>query len=641
MAIKDLLIRLGVKGDKKAKQKIKGVENGLGSLGKSAIKAGAAFFGARALIDGMKQSIQLAGIQEQAEKRLEVALGKRSKALLQQASALQQQTTFGDEAIIGVQASIGAFVKSEEQIKKATSATLDMAVAMGMDLKASGDLIAKTLGSSTNALSRYGIEVKGAVGSSERLESLTNNIAKLFGGQATAQAQTFAGSIEQMQNAIGDTAETLGTIMQPVIQASAVGLKKFAETLDTSLESFKKIDLKKTGENFLKSTDALMKAVSSIFKIYIDFLPDFWMNVFNKLLPIAKNIFNSFLNLVQEVALIVWEPLVISLNHVGERIKQGFVFLINEGILNPLNFLTEKINSVATKLGFDEIKPFNLLEKVQVDPLLEKLEETKIGKFIIPTEDDIQNFSDFAEASSEIWSEYLAEITVLNEENKEEEIETHKKGEEKKRDENKKTFTEKMKDHAEGQKELMKLANKGFQLGEAIYNKEKVLRDNAMNQEIDAILNSKRTEEEKESAIANIKEKFRQEDLASKRKMQGVKKFEAIANTALGVTNALAQPGNPKKNILESILIGALGAVEVATIDAQKFARGGIVQGVGNQDTVPAMLTPGELILNQAQQENLAGNNGITINIGGNIIGEESFVRDTLIPEIEKAQVLA
>ena len=54
------------------------------------------------------------------------------------------------------------------------------------------------------------------------------------------------------------------------------------------------------------------------------------------------------------------------------------------------------------------------------------------------------------------------------------------------------------------------------------------------------------------------------------------------------------------------------------------------------------MATAGELILNQAQQENLAGGmGGITINIGGNIIGEESFVRDTLIPEIEKARTFA
>ncbi len=68
-----------------------------------------------------------------------------------------------------------------------------------------------------------------------------------------------------------------------------------------------------------------------------------------------------------------------------------------------------------------------------------------------------------------------------------------------------------------------------------------------------------------------------------------------------------------------------------------KFAEGGIVPGVGNQDTVPAMLTPGEVILNQAQQQNLVNGMGITINIQGNVLGTREFVRDTLVPEINKA----
>ncbi len=65
------------------------------------------------------------------------------------------------------------------------------------------------------------------------------------------------------------------------------------------------------------------------------------------------------------------------------------------------------------------------------------------------------------------------------------------------------------------------------------------------------------------------------------------------------------------------------------------FADGGIVPGTGNTDSVPAMLTPGEVILNAAQQENLAKSmTGITVNIQGNIIGTEQFVRDSLLPEI-------
>jgi len=37
------------------------------------------------------------------------------------------------------------------------------------------------------------------------------------------------------------------------------------------------------------------------------------------------------------------------------------------------------------------------------------------------------------------------------------------------------------------------------------------------------------------------------------------------------------------------------------------MAEGGEVPGTGTGDTVPAMLTPGEIVLNKAQQANVAG----------------------------------
>ena len=635
MAIKNLLIKLGVVGDKKAKDRIKGVETGLGSLGKSAIKAGAAFFGARALINGMKQSVELAGIQEQAEKRLEVALGKRSQALLDQASALQQQTTFGDEAILGVQASISAFVKSEEQIKKATSATLDMAVAMGMDLKSAGDLIAKTLGSSTNALSRYGIQVEGAVGSQERLESLTNNIAKLFGGQASAQADTFAGSIEQMQNAIGDTGEVLGKLFQPAIQSSAKSLKTFAENFGDTLTTISKIDLAKTGKNFLKSTDALMKAVKGLIRITFDFLPDIFKASLNKMLPISKKIFTAFVDGVKEVALIAFEPFAIAISHVGERIKQGFTVIIN-GLIGGVNTLIEKVNLVGTKLGFDEIPQVNLLDNVQVDPLLDKLKEAKISKFLVPEGGEIDTTQEFLDASKEIMTTYLEDIKVLKEEEKNSELETHIEVENQKLEASKNTLKELSKEEKQKIANFKKTFDAGVQFANSLEKHRKQIRDNEMNAEIQAVLKSQMTEEQKESAIANIKEKFKQKDIADARRMKGIRKAEAVINTAVAVTEALP-------NFLKAGFIAAKGAAEVAIIEAQQFAKGGIVQGNPSQgDVVPVMATAGELILNQAQQNNLAGGmGGVTVNIGGNIIGEESFVRDTLIPEIEKARTFA
>ena len=81
--------------------------------------------------------------QEDAERKLHIALGFTSHSLLEYASSLQKVTKFGDEVIIDAQAQIAAFIKDEDQIKKLTKATLNLAEAKGMDLKTASDLVAK------------------------------------------------------------------------------------------------------------------------------------------------------------------------------------------------------------------------------------------------------------------------------------------------------------------------------------------------------------------------------------------------------------------------------------------------------------------------------------------------------------------
>jgi len=75
----------------------------------------------------------------------------------------------------------------------------------------------------------------------------------------------------------------------------------------------------------------------------------------------------------------------------------------------------------------------------------------------------------------------------------------------------------------------------------------------------------------------------------------------------------------------------------------QRFATGGVVQG---EDNVPIMAQAGEFVMSRNAVEsigidnlarmNRTGNAGVTINIQGNMIGNEEFVRDTLMPEINR-----
>ena len=152
-----------------------------------------------------KKLVDLAAKQEEQERTLAAAMRQAGtfteaafKHNLAYAQSLQAVTRFGDENIITVQKMLTNFQIEGEMLDQLTKATLDLATAKGMDLKSAADLVAKTVGSSTNALSRYGITVEGAQGSTERAQMAVENISKIFGGSALASANTFAGSMDQM-----------------------------------------------------------------------------------------------------------------------------------------------------------------------------------------------------------------------------------------------------------------------------------------------------------------------------------------------------------------------------------------------------------------------------------------------------------
>lgn len=112
----------------------------------------------------------------------------------------------------------------------------------------------------------------------------------------------------------------------------------------------------------------------------------------------------------------------------------------------------------------------------------------------------------------------------------------------------------------------------------------------------------------------------------------------AVVKAIEAANKTFAQFGGFPMGIVPAGIALSLGMTQANAIKSQKFATGGIVQGVdtGQGDTVPAMLTPGELVLNQAQQQNVANAlGGITINFTGPITNDD-YVRDFIIPEIDK-----
>lgn len=158
--------------------------------------------------------------QAKAEAKLRTALKGNEKAfrgLTAQAKELQKVTLFGDEETMAAQSMLASMGLEEEAIQRLIPLVQDMATAKGMNLTAAADLVAKSVGSSTNALSRYGIQIEGEVGSTERLNSAVEALTGQFEGQSKAAAKAGAGGLKQLQNRFGDLMEDIGKMLIPVL----------------------------------------------------------------------------------------------------------------------------------------------------------------------------------------------------------------------------------------------------------------------------------------------------------------------------------------------------------------------------------------------------------------------------------------
>jgi hypothetical protein len=204
-------------------------------------KAIGAYFTADIIKDFMVSSIDAFSKQEAAVKKLDVALGKNTKNLQAYATALQKVTKYADEEIAEVMARLSFYTKDEAMIKKLTKATLDFATAKGLDLVSAGELVAKTIGGETNALGRYGIQIEKGVTGTAKMNEVVESMAKLFGGQATSELETFGGQLQNTKNLLGEVEEAVGEDLTKAIQTNITDVTALSAAylgLNESLKSF-------------------------------------------------------------------------------------------------------------------------------------------------------------------------------------------------------------------------------------------------------------------------------------------------------------------------------------------------------------------------------------------------------------------
>lgn len=234
----DVEARVSVKDA--ASKNIKKIDKGFAGLTKR-IRSGAAaqiaalagvYLGFRQLARGLTASVKAALEQESAMKRLETATNKlgsqagtTAEGVAKFAAELQNTTTVSDETAI----SIGAFLLqmgvAPKQINEAIKASADLASSLGIDLQSAARNVGKTVGGFAGELGEVIPELKTL--STEALQAGEGIalLAEKFKGAAEKEAETFAGKLKQLSNALGDMGEGIGEALTES--------KEFTEDMDS------------------------------------------------------------------------------------------------------------------------------------------------------------------------------------------------------------------------------------------------------------------------------------------------------------------------------------------------------------------------------------------------------------------------
>jgi hypothetical protein len=151
--------------------------------------------------------------------------------------------------------------------------------------------------------------------------------------------------------------------------------------------------------------------------------------------------------------------------------------------------------------------------------------------------------------------------------------------------------------------------------------------------------NGEISEEEYNVALTESKRKAAREQYKIQMIQWSASILQATANTALGVTQAIAEGGAPV-GIIMGALAAAAGAVQIASIIANKptppsFSTGGIVGGSSTHgDNIAANLNSREMVMNMSQQKGLWD----FLNGGANGAGGANIVINNSAANIATAQ---
>lgn len=147
-----------------------------------------------------------------------------------QATEIQNLSGISDEAVLKAQTSVQAYLGQTKVTKDLTLAIANFATAQKVDLSTAAELVGKSVGTGTNALTRYGVEVDATAPKADKLAQVIAQLNGRYAGQAEAAGKGL-GSLVILKETFGDLQETIGQRFAPAIESIAGIFTKFFNTI--------------------------------------------------------------------------------------------------------------------------------------------------------------------------------------------------------------------------------------------------------------------------------------------------------------------------------------------------------------------------------------------------------------------------
>lgn len=257
-----------------------------GSVSSAGVGVFAAAGGGYAIYAGLKSITGAAGEAEVSQQKLETqvtALGRSYRAHAEEIDRVIQKTSLlagiDDEDLADAFTSIARTSGSVKDGLEGIGIAADIARARHMDVAKAGDLVGKVFAGNFTALKRYGIVLDENATKEEAIAA----IQQKFAGQARAYGRTQTGAVERLSVAWENLRENLGQKLAPTITRVANRLARFVtemtegrgqggrfvDTLKDIWEQIKRVaDRVLDVGRFLKDHTGLVKAAAGAWLAY-------------------------------------------------------------------------------------------------------------------------------------------------------------------------------------------------------------------------------------------------------------------------------------------------------------------------------------------------------------------------------------